>query len=823
MTQYFQAVPKDGLEKIIWAEADKLGYFIKTVNQNIIDREKQVVKNEKRQRVDNQPYGHNLYVVGKAIYPEGHPYHHQVIGSLEDLENASLADTKAFFNEWYRPDNVTVTLAGDFDLEEAKTLVKKYFGDIPAGEKPTPKTTAQPVTLSETKSFVHEDNFATLPQLTLVWPTVPEYHPDSYALNILLTYLIDGKEAPLNEVLIDEKQLTTGVGGFNYTKELAGELYLFISPKPEQDIDALLPAVWEGFARFESEGIPDDALARIKTESEVSIFDGIQSALGKAIAMGEYNVFTGNPGFLTTDIERLQAVSKEDVKAVYNKYIKDKHYIATSFVPKGQLDLALENATVAQVVEEVVVQGAEKEVPYDPAARVFEPTVSSFDRSVEPPFGESFDLPTPNIWRADASNGVSIVGIQSDEVPLVEFSLEFDAGKMRSPMDKPGLASITGDMLTKGAGELDLAAFEKALGTLGSSLNTFTSGQYTVIRGKTLARNLDETVALLQDMIIAPKFDENEFNLLIESYSQNATAQLANPNFIASRELAKVLYAEPTPLAIASSGSAEQIQAITLDDVKAFHAKYYAMSSAKLNIVGDFDKKDTVALFSALKAPATEAVAAMDEPKLAKVDSTQIYFYNVPESKQSVVQLRSPALAVTSDDYAKLDALNFPLGGIYTSILNTELRVNKGYTYGIGSFAFGSAQQGQFGVSTSVRTNVTFESLALIKDILENYGKNLKAEELAQTKDSLLRGQALKNETLGDKLGLVQQISRNGLPDDVQSKDMEIVMSMDLAKAKEVANAHIRPDAMHIVVVGDADSQFARLKELGLGEPKLLN
>lgn len=823
MTQYFQAVPKDGLEKVIWAEADKLGYFIKTVNQNIIDREKQVVKNEKRQRVDNRPYGHNFYVIGQAIYPEGHPYHHQVIGSLEDLENATLEDTKAFFNQWYRPDNVTVTLAGDFELEEAKALIKKYFGEIPSGAEPTPATKAQPVTLSETKHFVHEDNFATLPQLTLTWPAVPEYHPDSYALNVLMTYLVDGKEAPMNQVLIDEKQLTTNVSGFNYTKELAGEVYLFINPKPNEDIDNLLPAVWEAFARFEESGIPEEALTRIKTKSEVSIFDSIQSALGKAIAMGEYNLFTGNPGFLTTDIKNLQAVTAEDVMNVYNKYIKGQHYVSTSFTPKDQTDLALDGAQIAKVVEEVVVQGAEKDVPYDPAARVFEPTASSFDRSVEPPFGDSFVLPSPTIWDAQGSNGLQMVGIQSDEVPLIEFSLEFDAGKMRSPLDKPGLASITGDMLTKGAGDLDVAAFEKALGALGSSLTTQTRGQYTLIRGKTLARNLDETVALLQDMINAPQFDENEFKLLQESYSQTAVSQLANPDFIAAREMASITYAEPTALAVAGAGTEAQINAITLDDVKAFHKKHYAIASAKLNIVGNFDEDETLRLFSSLEGPAKEPLAALSVPKFAGVEQTKVYFYDVPGAKQSVLRMSRPALPVTDENFTKLEALNFPLGRIYTSKLMTELRVNKGYTYGIRSFATGNAEQGQFGVGTSVRTNVTLESLSLINEILGRYSEEMTEAELAQTKDALLRGQALKNETLGDKLGLVQEITRFDLPYDAKSKNMEVVQSMSLEEAKAVLDSHVRPDAMNVIVVGDAATQLERLEKLGFGKPIPLN
>lgn len=823
MTQYFQAVPKDGLEKIIWAEADKLGWFINTVNQNVIDREKQVVKNEKRQRVDNQPYGHNLYVISKAIYPEGHPYNHQVIGSLEDLENATLEDTKEFFAKWYRPDNVTVTIAGDFDMDEAKAMVEKYFGDIPAGAEPTPKTSATPVSLDATKKFNHEDNFATVPQLTLVWPTVPEYHPDSYALNILLNYLTDGKRAPMNEVLVDEEQLTTGVSGFNYTKEVAGEIYFFINPKAGEDTDGLLPAIWSAFARFETNGIPVDALERIKTVAEVGVYDEVQSALGKAIALGEYNVFKNDPGFFTTDIERLRAVTADDVLNVYNKYIKDKPYVATSFVPKGELELGLEGAETAKVVEEKVVAGAEKDVPYDPSLRIFEPSPSSFDRTVEPPFGNAYDLPTPQIWRAEGDNGLTMVGIQSDEVPLIEFSLDFDAGKMRSPLATPGLAALAGDMLVKGAGDLDTAAFQEALGAIGSSLSVNTDSQFTTIRGKTLARNLDQTVAILTDMINAPQFDEKEFETLRESYAQNAVSQLANPNFIAGREVAKLSYAEPTPLAIAGSGTEEQVRAITLDEVKDFHAKHFDLSTATLNIVGAFDEAEVAAKFGTLADPVETPLPAMAMPTLAPVEKTAVYFYDVPESKQSVLRLRRPALSLTNADYAKLDALNFPLGGIYTSKLMTTLRVDKGYTYGIGSFAFGDAQQGQFGVNTSVRTNATKESLELITEILDGHASEMTAEELSETKDALLRGQALKNETLGDKLRLVQEISRNGLPDDTQSKGMARVQAMDLADAKAIMASHIRPDAMRIVVVGDAASQKERLVELGFGQPISLN
>ncbi|MGB3468638.1 MAG: pitrilysin family protein, partial [Cyclobacteriaceae bacterium] len=222
-TNYFQTVPKDALEKMIWAEADKLGFFINTVTEPVLAKEKQVVKNEKRQNVDNRPYGHANYVIGKNLYPENHPYNWQVIGSLEDLQNATLQDVKDFYNKWYVPNNVTLVIAGDFDKAQAREWVKKYFSEIEKGPeiKPLEK---RPVELQATRLLYHEDILARLPELRMVWPTVYQYHPDSYALNILSTYLSDGKKAPLNEVLIDQKKLTSNVFMRQSGSEIAGEM-----------------------------------------------------------------------------------------------------------------------------------------------------------------------------------------------------------------------------------------------------------------------------------------------------------------------------------------------------------------------------------------------------------------------------------------------------------------------------------------------------------------------------------------------------------------------------------------------------------------------
>ncbi|NNE58670.1 MAG: insulinase family protein [Hellea sp.] len=820
MTQYFQATPKDTLEKIIWAEADKLCCFISTVSQNLIDNEKQVVKNEKRQRVDNQPYGHEFYIYNKALYPADHPYNWQVIGSLADLDAATLKDAQDFYKRWYAPNNVTVTLTGDFDMDEAKRLMKKYFEEIPAGD-PIENYDPRPSNLTETKNLYYEDNFATVPQFSAVWPTVEQYHPDSYALNILMDYLTRGKKAPISEVLVDEEKLTSSVSAFHYTKELAGEAYIFITPNDGQDIDGLIPGFKKAMARFEEKGIPQADLDRIKAGLEVDFYGEMQSALGKAIALGEYNLFTGDPGFITEDIRRMQAVTTADVMRVYNQYIKDKPHLHLSIVPKGQTDLTLEGSTLAEIVEEVIVAGEGAPVDFDPAARIIE-NPSGFERP-EPGFGDPYTLPGAEVWRGKLDNGIEIFGMSTDETPLVYFSLKIDAGNMRGDYAKPAVPDMVAAMLEKGTAHKTTAELEDAIESLGSSISVSTDQNATYMSGSTLARNFDATIALAQEMLLEPRWDEEEFDLLKISLGNDIDQIESDPNSISTRESAKLRYPEGHLFHYAFYGPKDKLEIVTLDDLKDFYNRQYTQHGTQIRIVGDVELSDVKKAFGTLASGLDKtAPPALIMGSQNPVDDAEIYFYDVAGAKQSVVRLERPALSATDPDYPLAAAINFPLGGIYTSKLNTELRVNKGYTYGIRSGFNANKDRGNFAIRTSVRSNVTKESIEIIRDIVSSYGPEFTEDDLAEMKEALLRGQALDNETLNDKLSMLGEISNYGYPDDYKSREAAAIQAMTLEKMKALTAEHMRPDAMRYVIVGDAETQAEGLKDLGYGDPIML-
>ena len=530
-TNYLQTVPKDALEKMIWAEADKLGWFINTVTEPVLAKEKQVVKNEKRQSYDNNPYGHTSYVINKNLYPSDHPYNWQVIGSLEDLQNATLPDVKEFFKRWYVPNNVTLVIAGDFDKAQAKNWVEKYFSEIKRGEAIQPLS-KMPGMVKETVKRFHEDNFARVPELTLAWVTVEEYHPDSYPLEVLAQYLTEGKKAPLYKVLVEDKKITSNVGMYNSTSELAGQIQLSVRAFADKDLDEVSKAITEAFAKFEKEGISSKDLDRIKARQETQFYNSLSSVLGKGVQLAQYNIFAGNPGFIEQDIKNIQSVTPADVKRVYEKYIRNKNFVATSFVPKGKVALSLEGSLKADVVEEKIVQGAEETIDPNITA-AYDRTPSSFDRSKEPPYGATPAVKVPAIWNHKLTNGLQVYGIENAEVPLVQFELIIDGGLLLEDINKVGVANLMARMMTQGTRRKTPVELEEAIQQLGANINVFAATEDVRVRVNTLARNYDATLALVEEILLEPRWDAKEFDLLKQSVISQVRQQEANPNAIA--------------------------------------------------------------------------------------------------------------------------------------------------------------------------------------------------------------------------------------------------------------------------------------------------
>lgn len=822
-TNYFQTVPSDALEKMIWAEADKLGFFINTVTEPVLAKEKQVVKNEKRQGVDNRPYGHTFYVVDRNLYPEDHPYNWQVIGSLEDLQNATLQDVKEFYNRWYVPNNVILTISGDFDKEQAKEWVHKYFDEIPRGPE-VQELEKQPVNLQESKNLYHEDNFAKLPELTLTWPSVYSYHKDSFALEILANYLGDGKNAPLYKKLVEEKKLSGNVAMFNYTSELAGQLMLQVRAYDGKDLDSVKIAIEETFSEFEKNGIPQKDLKRIKAGLETNFYNSISSVLGKGFQLAQYEIFAKDPNFINKEVDKMLAVTADDVMRVFRKYIKDKNYVATSFVPKGEIDLALEGSKKAEVVEEKIVEGAEED--FDPNQEVsFKRTPSSFDRSKEPPYHGKPELNIPAIWDARMPSGMQVMGITNNEVPVVRFSLEMKGGQLLEIRDKAGVSNMLASMMTKGTAKRTPAELEEAIELLGAEIYVNAGEEKITISGNTLAKNYAETMALVKEILLEPRWDEKEFELLKQQTLSELQEEKGDPNAIAQNEFKKLIYGENSILSYNQLGTPETVRGLNIQDLKNYYEENLSPLAATFLAVGAVDKSEAVNSIKAISANwAPRNIKFPEIPEFELPKKSRVYFYDVPGAKQSVFAFGAPSLSAKNEDFYPAEVMNYRLGGGgFASRLTQELREGKGYTYGIRSRFTDRSYIGPFMITSGVRTNITYEAAELVRVIVKDYATTFDQQDLEVTKSYMIKSNARRFETLGAKLNMLREISDYGYNYNYIKEREQKVEELSVLDIQDLAKKYVDPDRMYYLIVGDAETQMDKLEDLGYGKPILLN
>jgi zinc protease len=565
-------------------------------------------------------------------------------------------------------------------------------------------------------------------------------------------------------------------------------------------------------------------LNRIKAGLETQFYNSLSSVLGKGTNLASFNTYANDPGFINKEITNTLAVKTEDVIRVYNTYIKGKNFIATSFVPKGMAKLAIKGSEEAIIKEEKIIQGAEE--TFDPKiAANYDKTPSKIDRATEPPYGKSPSLSVPTVWENQLSNGIKVYGIENSEVPLVRFNLVIDGGQLLEKMDKLGVANLTAHLMNKGTKNKTVAELEEAIQDLGASIFVSASKESISISGNSLAKNYVKTLQLVEEILLEPRWDETEFDLLKKSVVGNLRQQEANPNSITQNIYNELIYGKDNIRSKNTLGTIESVDKITIEDVKEFYTNYLSPSVAKMHVVGDINQDVVVSSLASLDTKWIAKEVTIPEYKTPEApNKPTVYFYDVPKSKQSVISFGAPALAATDADYYPATVMNYILGGGgFASQLTQELREGKGYTYGIGSGFSGSKAVGAFTISSRVRTNVSLESAQLVKKIITDYPINYSEKDLETTKGFLIKSNARAFETMGAKLNMLQNISAYGLSTDYVKDREKIVNEMTIERIQELSKKYIDPTKMIWLFVGDAESQLDRLNELGFGAPVLLN
>ena len=819
-TIYFEVLPKNALELALWLESDRLGFLRSTITQEAFANQQGVVKNEKRQMVDNRPYGHTGYILGKLLYPEGHPYNWQVIGSMEDLTNATLKDVHGFHEKWYRPNNCTLVVAGDYDKEQTKALIEKYFGEIEGGSKLAPPQIA-PVTLEQTKMAFHEDNFARSPELIMVFPTVQQYHPDSYALSFLGQLLSFSKKAPMYKVIVEEKKLAPRVAAYQRSSEITGEFQVRIRTFPKINLNDVKTAIAETFEKFETESFTEQDVERIKAGIETGFYNGLASILYKAFQLARYNEYAGSPDYLATDLENIQAVTKADILRVYEKYIKDKPYVMTNFVPKGQTDLVVEGAELFPIVEETIAAAEEAAAPAEEFK--VEPMTSSFDRSSEPLVGADPEITLPVVWQDKLANGLKLYGIENHELPLIQFTMTLKGGQLLDDINKIGVAKLITNIMMEGTKNKTPIELEEAIGDLGANISLYTGREYINLRVNCLSSKFADVYNLVEEILMEPRWDAKEFERVKRQTLETINRNKANPNAISAEAFNKLIYGNEHIFGYPTIGTQASVESITLDELKGYYNNFFSPSVTHVAIAGDISQANAINTFKSLEAKwADKEVAIPEYPLPEPREEAMVCFVDVPNAKQSVIRIGNLGLAYTDQDFYPAYVMNYKLGGSFNSIVNMILREEKGYTYGARSGFSGTNIPGTFSASSSVQSRVTLESVQIFKDSMTGYREGIPAEDLEFTKSALVKSNALRFETLGALIGMLNNMANYNLPADYIKTQENIARTMTLERHRELAQKYIHPGKMVYLVVGDAATQLKELEQLGLGKPILI-
>lgn len=820
-TNYYEVVPKNALEMALWLESDRMGYLENTVTKTALVNQQNVVQNEKRQSVDNAPYGFNSGLVYKNLYPKGHPYSWTVIGEMEDLTNATVDDVKAFHRKFYSPNNAFLVISGDINKSEVKAMVSKYFGEIPSGEK-IEKRSPMPITLASTIRLYHEDNFAKAPLLTMVFPSVERYSKESYALNFLGELLAGSKKSPLYTVLVKDKKLTSRVMTRNGSQELAGSFTISVNANPGVNLTEVEKAIFEGFAKFEKDGFSEEDLTRIKAGNETGFYNRFSSAQGKAFTLAEYTMNTGDPEFYKKDLANNQSVTMAEIKAVYEKYIKGKSFVETSFVPKGETKLVAEGSVNAGIVEEDVTKAAEVKADATAEEKIIK-TPTKFDRTIMPPLGTDPEVSIPNPWNVSISNGMKIWGIRQNELPLIQYSIVIGGGHLLDQVEKAGVANLLATMLNEGTKNKTPEQLEDAIDLLGASIRVSSGNENISIDVSTLARNFEKTLALAEEILLEPRWDEEQFALAKSRTINGLKRNAASPDYLASSTLNKLIYGDNI-LAIDASGTEKSVAAITMNDLKEYYNRYISPSVTNFLVVGDVEQQKVVTALSGLNMKWQAKKVEMPELKISGApEKSQIYFVDVPGAKQSVISIGTPSISRTNPDFYAATVANYKLGGSFNGVFNLILREEKGFTYGARSNFQGTKNFGTFIASSRVRTNSTLESVSIFKKEMEKYRTSIPQDYINFTKSSLLKGNALRFETLRDLLNMLNEMSANNLPADYIKQEEAFLRGLTVDEELELAGKYINPQKMYYVVVGDAKTQMKSLEEIGFGQPILVN
>jgi zinc protease len=792
-TNYFETVPSGSLEYILWLESDRLATLADALTKEKLDNQRDVVKNERRQGLENQPYGRWVKLLYENLYPYRHPYSNDVIGSHEDLTAASADDVREFFKTYYTPNNLSLVVAGDFEQTEAKRLVEKYFGGIPAGPaldrppKDLPKLNGEKIV--EVKDRVPQE------RTYFAWHSPAFFEPGDADLHLVSTILTDGLSARLNKALVYDKQLCSDVTSFQWSLENVGHFVIWATARPGASLPQVEQIVTDEISRLAKDGPTLTELNRAKTKWEFGFVTGLERIGGfggKADFLNQYNTFLGDPDKFVADVARHRDPTVESVRDVVAKWLNTRNRLLVRFHP----ETSVRESQVA------------------------------LDRSKEPALGADRPFQMPEVQSAKLENGLQVFAVQRKELPKVAVTLATKTGSVDDPQSKDGLADLLIETIKRGTKTKEALEIEDALGDLGTSIGGFADRERSSLSFEVLKRNLTPAMTIFADVVRNPSFPADEVDRE-KKKRLDALAQDANdPGAIAARIIAMLAFGRDHPYGRPQRGLPSTVQRISREDFAGFHGTYWKPGSSALVFVGDISLDEATALaqqnfgsWSGNRPPSGTVQAPHP------VGPGKVYLVDRQGAAQTLITQILPAPQRKTDNYYALRLADAVWGGGFGTRLNLNLREDKGYSYGVFSLPIFYSKAGMWQAQGGVQTDKTKESVVeFVKELRFFAGeKPISEKELVDAKHSRMRGYAQQFESLGRIADQIAQVWADDLPMTELQRETSELEKATLASVNTTAQKYAVPGGVTLLLVGDLSKIEAGVRGLNLGEYVILD
>ena len=786
-TNYFEDVPAAHVELALAMESDRMGHFLPALSDEKIRVQKDVVKNEYRQNYANRPYGMAWRLLAEAMYPPDHPYSWTTIGVMEDVEAATRDDVEAFFRRFYVPGNASLAIVGDLDEDRAFALADRYFGDLAGGTRSLRPWAPEPGLAGEVAIKVHDR--VELDRIYLTWHTVPQFSPDDAALVLLSDVLGRGKSSRLYRKLVVELGLAQDSGSYHSGRELAGTFGVTTTLRPGRSWETARDAVDAEIARIAEAGVDAADLDRVKNgrvAGFIYALDNVGGFGGVADRLNAYNTYLGDPGRITSDLERYQSVGLDDVRRVARDYLVGKHRVALTILGRK------------------------------PAT-----TAAPLDRSSRPASAKAsrFEAPTPEILTL--KSGVPVWVLPRRDLPIVAATFVVDAGAATHGPGRGGLASLTSDLLDEGTATRSSLEIALAVEGMGTNLSASAGWDGSYVGFQSLTHHLAASLDLAVDILRNPSFPIDEWERIHAQTIAGLKAERDGAEARASRALLRALYDADHPYRVPVDGEEASVGRLTVDDLRAFHRARYTPSRAAVVVAGDVDPGEVADLLDARLGDWSGRPSPIAQlPEVARSSSPRLLLLDRPGAPQAVVRVGHVGTHRLDPDHSDLTVWNQILGGQFTSRLNAKLREEKGFTYGIRSHFDFRRGAGPFAVASSLQADrlaeavedLRLEVMALLTD------RPPTEAELDDARRSLIEGQARHFETPSALVSRYAGLFLHGLPPDHHAGFADRLGAVTLSSLVEAANRRVDPQAFVFVVVADARTAAPPLERLGWAE-----